>query len=1376
MRLVRWVLIGVLAAALLLGAAAFLADTLWGHRLIADRIAKISPKSGLRIKIGGIKGSIYGKARLTDLQFYDPAGLFLKVPDVALDWRPMAWWNNQLRINSLTARTATFFRLPKLRPGDPNAPILPKFDIKIDQLRIDRIQIEPAVSGERRIGRVTGKADIETGRARVKLDVDAQEGDRLTLGLIAEPDKNLFDVDAQLTAPAGGFFGAVIGTQRPVTLTVTGDGAWQDWRGRINSVVSGNPLADLGMTAQAGRYLVAGRIMPSWLLKGKLGRLTSPDVRVRSEGTFKNRRIDGKATLTTASLRIDLDGIVDLGSSSFDGLRVDARLLQPTALFPNMTGSNIALKAMLDGPFSKAAFEYLLTAPRLAFDQTGFEELRATGKGRLSTPPVRLPVKLTARRITGVGDVAGGILANISVDGLLLVTGKAITGDGLILRSDKLDGRLSLFIDLVTGVYDVGLQGQLQSYLIPGLGLVDIKSELKAVPGLGGRGTRVVGRGQAWIRRFDNAFLAGLAGGLPQIDTALERGPDGILRLTGLKLTGPGISFAGNGIRRRDGSFQIEGAGRQAQYGNFRLGLDGRIERPTLDIALERPNAAMGLAGVRLRLDPLTTGFGWRANGQSRLGPFDGNGTLDLPRGGQTVINFANLDISGMRARGRLIPTNSGFDGEMNLNGAGISGILEFSPRGNRQAINASLEARDAKLVGPPSFSARRGQFDGVILLGTTGMTIDGTATGQGLDLAGVSLARLAANVKLVNGVGEVRASFAGARGRAFDLQTVAQISPKRITFVGGGTIDRRPINLAAPAILTPERDGWRLQPASFTFSGGTARVGGRIGGSAPEIDAVLERMPMTVLDMFFPDLAMGGNASGTFSYRQPDGALPSGKADMRIRGLSRTGLVLASRPIDVGVFAVLNGTTAGARMIAVGGGQTLGRAQVRLTGIATRGDLATRLSNAPLFAQLRYNGAADTLWRLTGVETFDLSGPLAIGADIAGTLANPSIRGSLKTNSARVESAATGMVLTGVQANGRFNGSQLVIDRFSAAAGKDGRVTGTGAFDFARRENGVVGIAIDMQANRAELLARDDLGATVTGPLSIRSDNLSGTISGEILLDRSRYRLGRTSAVGGVPRLKVREINSRPDQAVVRAAPNPWRLNIKARAPSRLMVTGLGIDSEWRTNVEIGGSIFAPAITGRAELVQGGYEFAGRRFQLQRGTIRFNGASPPDPVLDILAQGDTQGINASIKVSGTGLRPEITFASVPALPQDELLSRLLFGTSITSLSAPEAIQLASAVAALQDGGNGLNPINAVRNAIGLDRLRILPADTVTGARTSVAAGKYLGRRTYVEIITDGQGYSATRAEFQVTRWLSLLSSISTIGRQSATVRVSKDY
>jgi translocation and assembly module TamB len=118
----------------------------------------------------------------------------------------------------------------------------------------------------------------------------------------------------------------------------------------------------------------------------------------------------------------------------------------------------------------------------------------------------------------------------------------------------------------------------------------------------------------------------------------------------------------------------------------------------------------------------------------------------------------------------------------------------------------------------------------------------------------------------------------------------------------------------------------------------------------------------------------------------------------------------------------------------------------------------------------------------------------------------------------------------------------------------------------------------------------------------------------------------------------------------------------------------------------------------------------------------------------------------------------------------------LLFGTSITALSAPEAVQLASAIAALQSGSGGLDPINRVRSAVGLDRLRILPADIATGQKTAISAGKYIGRKLFVEVITDGQGYSATRVEYQVSRWLSLLSSISTIGRTSANVRVSKDY
>jgi translocation and assembly module TamB len=1373
-RLLKWLLIALLVILALGFAVYFGADTEFGHRKIAERIERLAPKSGLRIKIGKIEGSIYDKARVRDLALADPQGVFFEAPDVALDWAPFKWLDNSLAINSLNAATATLHRLPKLKPGDPNAPILPAFDIHVGAFAVEKLMIDAGVAGEARNGRVKGRADVHQRRALVDLTVDADKGDTLAVLLDAEPDKNRFDVNAELDAPSGGVFSAVIGTAQPVALRLKGDGNWRDWKGGLGMILGKDRIAQLSLSAQDGHYIGTGDLAIAGLLKGKLQRLTAPIVKVRGDATLSNRRIDAQITALSNALKVDGDGVISLSDSSFDDFLVTAKLLTPPALFPNMTGRDVALKARLDGPFARARYEYLLSAPRVAFDQTGFENVRASGKGVLSPAPVKVPVNLSASRVTGVGDVAGGILSNLNVDGILLVTDKAITGDGLILRSDKLTGKLSLFVDLRTGVYDIGLAGQLIRYAIPGLGIVDVKSELKAVPGEGGRGTRVIGRGQAWVRRFDNKFLLGLAGGLPVVDSAIERGPDGILRFTNLKLTAPLIRLVASGIRRRDGTFQLSGTGQQGKYGAFKLGLDGRIERPKLDIFLNSPNKAMGLANVRLLLDPNAGGFAWNAGGGSTMGPFVGRGNLLLPANKPAIIQFADLNISGSHGTGQLAVLDTGFDGQMSVSGSGVSGILEFAPKGAIQQIRANLVARDAVLAGPPKMIARRGEFNGVILLDPKGMWIDGTITGEGLQRGGVSLARLAANVNLRGGVGEIRASFAGSRGRTFDLQTVAQVGANKIVAIGSGTIDRKPISLSAPATLTREAGGWRLTPVALQFAGGSAKVGGLFGDTSTAMEGTIARMPLAILDMFYPDSGLSGSASGTFAWRDVVNGAPSGKADLQVRGLARAGLVLTSRPIDLGISAVMTNGRAGARMVAASGGQVLGKAQVQLSSVAGSGDIGTRLTTAPLFAQLRFSGAADTLWRLTGVETFDVQGTAAIGADITGTINRPVIRGSLRTANARVESASTGMVLTGVNASGNFDGSRLVIDRFNANAGKDGSVSGTGTVDFAAASPG---IDFQLQASRAQLIARDDLAATVTGPIRIRSEGEGGVISGQVVMDRSRYRLGQSVVAAGVPRLTVREINGRMNRIATRAAPpRPWRLDMKASTPGRLMVSGLGIESEWRANLDIGGTIYAPAITGRADLLRGGYEFSGRRFELERGSIRFQGASPPDPILDILAQGDTQGLNATIRVTGTGLKPDIAFSSIPALPQDEVLSRLLFGTSITNLSAPEAVQLASAVAALRNGGNGLNPINAVRSAIGLDRLRILPADTTTGQRTSVAAGKYITRRTYVEVITDGQGYSATRAEFQVTRWLSLLSTISTIGRQSATVRISKDY
>jgi translocation and assembly module TamB len=1371
----RWLGGMLLALAALIGFVLFAIDTDPGHRLIADRIAALKIKSGLRIRIGRIDGSIWGATRLRDLRLYDDSGLFLEVPELQLDWHPGKWLAKRLDIDALETDLAVLHRLPKLRPTGRQGAILPGFDIRLGRLDIRTLRLEPPVLGQRRSGRITGRADIRSGRALIDISGRiAGAGDRLQLLLDAAPDRDRFDLEARIAAPAGGLIGKLAGTRRAMVLRIGGDGRWSDWKGQALLDVSGKRIVDLALTARSGTYALSGGVAPTSILQGKLQRLSAPRILVTGAARLADRRLDSTLSLRSGALALDAGGVIDLGESAFDGLSINAHLLRPPALFPNMTGTGIKLRATLDGPFRTATYDYLVTAPRLAFDATGFEDVRAQGRGRIRPGAQAVPIRLTARRVTGVGDVAGGILANLRVEGLLKVTSTLLTGERLAFDSDKLKGRLDLRVDLVTGNYDVGVSGGLTRYLIPGLGLVDVSSTLKVVPGQGGRGTRVAGRGQAWVRRFDNAFLRSLAGGLPRIDTGLVRDPDGVLHFNGLVLTGPSIRISGNGFRRRDGTFHFEGAGTQAQYGPLRLILDGDISRPRVDVILARPMEALGLADVRLLLEPTPQGFAYRAAGRSTLGPFTSDGAILLPAGQAATVSVARLDVTGTRGQGALRSDPGGFRGRLAFAGGGIGGTLDFAPVGEIQRIEGHLTADRAALAGVPALTLRKGALDGVLMIRPEGPSIEATVLAQGARRGNISIARVASSIRLAAGRGTIRTSIAGSRGRAFDLQTEAMIDPMKIQLTGQGTIDRTPIRLTSPAVVAREGDAWRLSPTALAFAGGSASVSGLFGAGVSQLDAGLTAMPLTVMDIFYPGLGIGGVASGKFSYRLAQGALPVGRADLRIRGLTRSGLVLSSSPVDVGIAAVLDGRGAVGRAVAVSGGRTIGRAQARLAPLAESGGLADRLAAAPLFAQLRYNGPADTLWRLTGVETIDISGPVAVGADVTGRLSDPVIRGSVRTDRARLESAVSGTIIDRLRANGRFDGSRLVVENIAGVTRGGGTIAGRGVFDLAAARG--FGMDLAITADKATLLDRDDIGATVTGPLTIRSDGAGGVIGGNVTLDRGRFRLGRAEAAAGVPRVPVTEINRPGDEAEVAAAPAPWRLDLKARAPSRLAVTGLGLDSEWRADLAIKGTIDSPAITGRADLVRGGYEFAGRRFDLERGAIRFLGESPPDPVLDIVAQANIQSLNATIRVSGTGLKPDIDFTSIPALPEDELLSRLLFGTSITNLSAPEALQLAAAVASLRDGGGGLNPINAIRRAAGLDRLRILPADVATGQRTSIAAGKYIGHRTYVEVITDGQGYSATRAEFQITRWLSILSSISSLGRTSMNVRVSKDY
>ena len=1366
----RWRLLNELfaffvALLFLLAALLVLLDSAPGHRFIVDQVGRFATASGLRIHIGRIDGSIFGKSQLRNVTVADQGGVFLTSPNIKLDWAPGAWFANKLSIDSITAERVTLIRAPKLKPSGRKGPILPGFDIHIGQLRVDHLDIGPAVGGKPRSGRLWGKADVHRGRALVELQaLIANGGDRIAFHLDAEPDRNKFDLRARTLSPADGLLPAMIGIRRSIDLSIAGKGSWARWRGAAALDMSGRPTARLALGVDNGLYRLQGRVAAAQFLNGKLQRLTVPAVTLRGSATLKDRILDGQLTAASGQLRAVAKGAIDLANNRYRGMRLGVDLLKPPALFPNMTGKNVRMVWTLDGPFATADYSYRLTSQFVQFDTTGFTGLHAEGRGRLGPWPMRVPIRLSAKAITGIGDVAGAMLANPSIEGWLTVTSKLVRGENLKLTSAKWNGKLSVLIDLVSGRFEVLLSGAMQRYLIPGLGIVDVMTDLKVMPGPGGKGSHVVGTAKAWVRRLDNSFFRELTGGLPSLTTNLERGNDGIVHFSNLQIYSPKLRLSGAGERFNDGTFHIVASGRQAKYGPLKLVLDGQIERPKLDLFLESPNESLGLKAVHLLLNPIAAGFDYRASGGSKLGPFTSSGQILLPTNAPTVIAIASLDAGGAHASGRLRSDPGGFFGRLTLARGTLDGTFDFAPVSGAQRIDAHLTANNFQ----GAFAVRSGRADATIVLADERTTIDGVVDARGVQVAGMTLARLTANAKLVNGSGQVRAAFAGQRGAAFDFSTVAEVWPDRISLTGSGRINRQPLVLRQAAVLTRSGDGWALAPTSIGFAGGAATVSGR-SGSAPEVHAQLAGMPLAVLDIFSPGLDLAGSASGHVDYAWKSNR--SGRLDLKVRGLSRAGLVLASKPIDVGIAAIVNGNQAALRAVAASDGAIVGRAQARFAPMGS-GPLVAELMNAPLFAQLRYSGPADTLWRLTGSEVIDMSGPLAVGADIGGRLSNPVIRGSLRTQKARLESQVTGMVIDGIISDARFSGSQLIFSRIAGNTSGGGSIDGSGSVTFS---GGNALLNLSFNANQALLLNRDDVAARVTGPLKIHSDANGGSISGDLRLNKGRFQLGRASAAAAVPQLDVHESGLEEEDVIAPAAVHRWKLDLKL-AGGDLGVTGLGINSRWSTNLQVGGYADAPRFSGRADLVQGNYDFAGRIFRLDRGIIRFGGESPPNPLLDIHAEAAVQGIDASVIVRGTGLKPEITFASSPPLPQDELLSRILFGTSITNLSAPEALQLATAVAGLQSGKGGLDPINALRKAVGLDRLRIVPADVATGQKTAIAAGKYIRRKLFVEVVTDGAGYSATNVEYQMTRWLSILSTVSTIGRASASVRVSKDY
>jgi translocation and assembly module TamB len=244
-----------------------------------------------------------------------------------------------------------------------------------------------------------------------------------------------------------------------------------------------------------------------------------------------------------------------------------------------------------------------------------------------------------------------------------------------------------------------------------------------------------------------------------------------------------------------------------------------------------------------------------------------------------------------------------------------------------------------------------------------------------------------------------------------------------------------------------------------------------------------------------------------------------------------------------------------------------------------------------------------------------DRDGPIAVAADFGGRVDQPTLNGIVRANALRYENETYGTVLSNMSIEGRFNRSRFELVRLAARAGT-GAVSASGTVGL----DAAGGFPIDLRAtlDRAQLARSDALGATVTGTMRVRNGPATGAlIEGDLRLPEVRYQIVRQASaeiaeLEGVRRRGVAPVAAQGPSTT--GLPSNWKLDIRVRADNRLFVSGMGLESEWETDLRLSGTASNPRVQGSMEVIRGTYSFAGRRFDLSRGEVTFNGASMFNP------------------------------------------------------------------------------------------------------------------------------------------------------------------
>lgn len=598
-----------------------------------------------------------------------------------------------------------------------------------------------------------------------------------------------------------------------------------------------------------------------------------------------------------------------------------------------------------------------------------------------------------------------------------------------------------------------------------------------------------------------------------------------------------------------------------------------------------------------------------------------------------------------------------------------------------------------------------------------------------------------------------------------FDL-TGAQVTSAQTAATG-----LPPLTVAARGQTT---DGRLALDASLTAQGLAATAQGAVplgAGGETDLRIALQSFPLALLDRIAGNRGLAGSVTGTAHVTgplaDPAVAFQAEGTGLGIAMLRENGLPSLNLSLD-GAFrggaVTLNRAEAGgAPGLSLGAS---GRIPLQGPGLDLRLDGTLPLNLADAFLAGRLAQA---------------SGALQVNATVQGTLASPQYSGNLAMTGGTFVDPETNIRLDDLRLDAGLSGQTLTLRDLTGTTG-GGTVTAAGTLTL----NPAAGFPADLTVRIAEVRYTDGafVTTTVNGNLALNGPiQNGGVLSGRIDLGHTEISVSEGLGFGGQATLEqVTHIRPPPrvQETLRRAAvgapspPQPGRgalvLDLRIVAPNQIFVRGRGLDAEVGGELRLTGATNNLQPIGQFDLRRGRLNLIGQRIEFDEGSVQLVGDL--DPRIHFVARTRSGDITAIVTVSGRASEPEITFTSEPPLPEDEVLSHVLFNRASQDLSPFQAAQLAAAAAELAGrGGNGL--MSQIRSSLGFDDLDII---TDEDGEAAVRAGRYLSEDVYLDVQTAADGESRLELTYEINERLTARGSVGSDGNTTLGIFFERDF